>query len=135
MANPTGILTDPKSMTVRIDTDLASKEYHFVNFDVTDDNVVNLAVDQSLPPYILLEGYDGSAGERVGSVALPGSITKLKLGEAVTSGKFLVPTASGTGEIADSAGERYGAIALENGASGDIIRVVVAIGEVEASDA
>lgn len=136
MSNKTGVLFDPtKNMTVRIDTNLSSKEYYFVNFDATDDNVVNLATDQTLPCFILLQGADGSSTEKVGVIALPGAVTKLKLAEAVTAGKFLVPTASGTAEIANAAGERYGAIALENGALGDIIRVVAQLGEVEASDA
>lgn len=123
------------TQTVRIDTDLSDKEYYFVNFDTTDDNVVNLAADQTLPAYILIEGVDGSSTESIGTIALPGTVTKVKLGETVTAGKFLVPTATGTAEIADAAGERYGAVAMENGASGDIIKVVCAIGEVEASDA
>lgn len=135
MPNQTGQIMDPKTMTVRIDTNLADKEYYFVNFDATDDNVVNLAADQSLPPFILWEGADGSTNEKVGSVLIPGAIGKLKIAEAVTAGKFLVPTAAGLGEVADAAGERYGAIALENGAANDIIRVVVVIGEVEATDA
>lgn len=129
------LMTNVNTKTVRIDTDLSDKEYYFVNFDTTDDNVVNLASDQSLPAYILLEGADGSSSEKVGTIALPGSVVKVKLGEAVTAGKYLVPTATGTAEIADAAGERYGAIAMENGASGDIIQVVAALGEVEASDA
>lgn len=135
MPNQTGQLIDPKTMTVRIDTNLASKEYYFVNFDTTDDMVVNIAADQSLPPFILMEGADGSTTEKVGAVALPGCVAKVLLAEAVTAGKFLVPTATGTAEVADAAGERYGAVALENGAAGDIIRVVTVLGEVEATDA
>ena len=135
MANPTGQIMLPVTLTVRIDTNLSGKEYYFVNFDATDDGVVNLAADQSLPCFILWEGVDGSAGEKTGSILLPGSVGKVKLAEAVTAGKFLVPTASGDAEVADSAGERYGCVALENGSTGDIIRVVCQLGEVEASDA
>lgn len=132
----TGVQTGTvQTKTVRIDTNLTDKEYHFVNFDTTDDNVVNIASDQTLPPYILCEGGNGSTNETVGTIALPGSRTKLKISEAVTAGKFLVPDANGQGEIGDAAGERYGAIALENGASGDIIEVVSVLGEIEATDA
>ena len=129
------MMSEQFTRTVRIDTDLSGKEYYFVNFDTTDDNVVNLATDQTLPCYVLLEGADGSSTETVGTIALPGTVTKLKLAEAVTAGKFLVPTAAGQAEVADAAGERYGAAALENGAAGDIIKVVCVLGEVEASDA
>lgn len=136
MSNPNGQLKNNlNTMTVRIDTNLSGKEYYFVNFDTTDDYVVNLAADQSLPCFILEEGADGSSAEKVGTIALPGSVTKVKLAEAAAAGKFLVPTAAGEAEVADAAGERYGAVALENGTTGDIIRVLCVLGEVEASDA
>lgn len=131
----TGQITTPVlTQTVRIDSNLSGKENHFVNFDATDDNVVNIASDQTLPSFILLEGADGSSTEASGTVALLGT-AKLKISEAVTAGKYLVPDANGQGEIADAAGERFGAVALENGASGDKILVLLCTGEVEASDA
>jgi len=136
MANPTGIQKRLLGThTVRIDTNLSDKEGYAVVFDTTDDNVVNIASDQTLPPFVLEEGANGATTETVGTIALPGSITKFKLGETVAAGKLLVPTATATWEIADAAGERYGGIALENGTSGDIIMGVVVLGEVEASDA
>lgn len=121
--------------TVIIDTNLADKEYYFVVQDQTDENVFNIASDQSLPPFILLEGANGSSEAKRGVIALPGSRTKLKISETVAPGKFLVPDASGLGEVADAAGERYGAIALTPGVANDIIEVVCVLGEVEASDA
>jgi len=121
-------------MTVKIDSNLSSKEGYAVNFDATDDLVVNLASDQTLPSYILEEGANGATNETVGTIAV-GWQTKAKLGETVTAGKFLVPKADWTWEIGDAAWERYGCIAIENWASGDLILVQVAQGELEASDA
>lgn len=136
MTNPTGVKeTILGTMTVRIDSNLANKEGYAVNFDATDDLVVNLASDQTLPPFVLIEGADGSTTEAEGTIALPGSVVKIKLGENATAGKFMVPTASGTWEIGDAAGERYGVILLENGSSGDLALGVVSLGEIEASDA
>ena len=136
MANPIGVReTILGTLTVRIDTNLSGKEGYAVNFDATDDLVVNLASDQTLPPFVLIEGADGSTTETTGTIALIGSIVKVKLGENVTAGKFLVPTASGTWEIADAAGERYGVVAIENGSSGDLALGMVTLGEVEATDA
>lgn len=136
MANPTGIReTILGTLTVRIDTDLSDKEGYAVNFDATDDLVVNLATDQTLPPFVLMEGADGSVTPTTGTIALPGSVVKVKLGENATAGKFMVPTGTGTWEIGDAAGERYGVILLENGSSGDLALGVVQLGELEASDA
>ena len=135
MANPTGIKeTILGTMTVRIDSDLSNKEGYAVNFDATDDLVVNLASDQSLPPFVLLEGANGATTEATGTIALPGSVVKVKLAENATAGKFLVPN-TGKWEVGDAAGERYGCIALENGSTDDLIMAVVALGEIEASDA
>jgi len=73
MANPTGIReTIVGTLTVRIDTNLADKEGYAVNFDATDDFVVNLATDQTLPPFVLMEGADGSVTPTTGTIALPG---------------------------------------------------------------
>jgi len=136
MANPTGVReTIQGTLTVIIDSNLTSKEGYAVNFDATDDFVVNLAADQTLPPFVLLEGADGSVTATVGTIALPGSVVKVKIGETATAGKFLVPTATGTWEVGDAAGERYGVILLENATLGDLALGVVQLGELEASDA
>lgn len=127
--------TNMATMTVKIDSNLEDKEYHFVTLDTTDDLVVNLATGPTLVPWILEEGANGATEEKLGAVALPGSVTKLKLAEAVTANKFLTSDANGQAEVCDAAGERYGAMALEGGAAGDIIRAVVVFGEVEDSDA
>ena len=136
MANPTGLRnTIVGTLSVHIDSDLSGKEGYAVNFDTTDDLVVNLATDATLPSYVLIEGADGSTDATVGTIALPGSVAAVKLAEAATAGKHLVPTAASKWEVADAAGERYGCIALTNGAADDMILAVVALGEVEASDA
>jgi len=134
MASTGVVSSDVQTRTVKIDTNLSGKEYYFVDFDASDDDVVNLANDQTLPPFVLVEGADGSSTPTTGTIVLKG-VTKLKINETVTAGKFLVPTAAGLGEIGDAAGERYGAIALAGGVQNDIIPVLAIQGELEASDA
>lgn len=139
LARPlTGVVTGKlDTKTCFADSDLVGKAYHFVAFDVTDDEIVNLAETQALPPYILLDD-----GEVAGTATAPVEVsivvagrTKLKISETVAAGKFLVPGTGGLGEVGDAAGERYGAVALENGSANDIISVLVVQGELEASDA
>lgn len=131
----TGQITTPVlTQTVRIDSNLSGKENLFVNFDATDDNVVNLATDATLPLFVLSEGADGSSTEASGTVILLGT-AKVKAGEAITAGKFLTADANSEAVVCDAAGERYGAVALENAADGDLVKVLLCVGEVEASDA
>jgi hypothetical protein len=122
------------TLTKKVATDLSAKQYHFVNISTSDDAYIVAATDQTLPCFILQEGVDGSTTETIASIAIAG-VTQLKIAETVAPGKFLVPTASSTGEVADAAGERYGCIALGAGVANDIIPVLVVFGEVEASDA
>lgn len=133
----TGVVTGQlETKSAFADTDLSNKEYHFVNFDTTDDEVVNLATGATLPPFILQDSALGSASNPLPvSVAINGR-TKLKLGAGgATAGKFLVPDSNGAGVVGSAAGHRYGAIALENGVEGDFIGVAAVQGELEASDA
>jgi hypothetical protein len=54
----------------------------------------------------------------------------------VTPGQFLTPIATyGYGEVCDAANEEYGAIAMADGVQNDLITVLIAHGEVTASDA
>lgn len=125
MANPTGVITsnvDTKS--VQIDTTLTDKEYYFVTFDTTDDNVVNLAAAALLQPYVLLEGKAGTSTDiKTGLIATNGQ-TKLLIAATITAGVQLMSDANGKG-VAATDGKVYGAIALENGVSGDYISVQV----------
>jgi hypothetical protein len=76
-----------------------------------------------------------SSGEFL-DVALSGGGAKLEVGEAIAINKFITSTASGQGEVTDTAGNFVGAIAFEAGAtSGDVIGVRVVGFTAHASDA
>lgn len=119
------ITTALLTKTVTIDSNLSSKTYHFVSFDATDRNVVNLQENATEMPLILLDDGDGSSTAKRGSIALAG-ITQLKIGGSVTAGDSLTATTGGVGIATTTDGDRAGAIALEGGASGDIIEVLIA---------
>lgn len=117
----TGELT---TLSVTIDTDLSSKAYHFVKFDATDDDVVNLCEDASQSSFILLDDGDGSSTPVTGSIALAG-VTKCKIGGTVAAGDKITATTAGVGITTTTNKNHYYAIALRGGATGDIIPVLV----------
>jgi len=126
----TGVVTQaPTTRSVTIDTDLSSKKYHFVDMDTTDDNVVNLVEDQATVPFVLLDDGDGSSTSKTGSIAIDG-VTKITLGGTVSAGAPVAASTGGVG-IAAADGDYFGAIALENGVSGDVIPVRVTQGYLE----
>lgn len=59
-----------------------------------------------------------------GPVAMSGSISKLRLGNTVKANIFLNGTATGTGQPCRG-GAPVGAMALEDGVTGDVISVLV----------
>lgn len=118
-----------ETWTVTLDTNLENKERFFVNMDGTDGNVVNIAANGSANSFVLIEGGDGSVSPVVGAIALDG-VTQLELGGTVTQGQFLMPDSNGKGVTATD-GNYYGALALENGVSGDYISVKIARGYLE----
>jgi hypothetical protein len=117
MATNTTTALDTK--TVVIDTDLSDKVYHFVSYDATDQNVVNLAETGAVTPFVLVEDGDGSSTPLNGTIANGGTF-KIKLGGTVEAGDFLMPTTNGVAIVATT-DKRYGAVAAEGGVSGDII--------------
>ncbi len=68
-------------------------------------------------------------GEPMG-LYLPGARCKLKVGTAVTNGQRIKSGALGVAVPATANLEQYGAIALEDGAAGEFIDVIVTFGEV-----
>lgn len=108
--------------TVAIDTDLSAKQYHFVSFDATDDDVVNILAASTSVPFILTEGANGATTATVGSIALSG-VTKLKIAGTVAAGDKLTATTGGAAITTVTNNQNYGAIALVGGVSGDIIEV------------
>lgn len=115
--------------TVTIDTDLSGKAYHFVNMDTTDDNVVNLATDATGVMYILRDDGDGSSSAIEWSIVVSGCY-KVKTGGVVTAWAKLTATTGWVAIATTTDTDNYGAIALENGASGDIIECQVVPGMV-----
>ena len=113
-------------------SDLSALQYYFVKLDA-DEEVVACGANEK-PLGILQNAPDGSSSETIATVRIQG-VSKLKLDEAVAFGKYLTSTSASKGEVADAAGEDYGAKALTSGDDGDTIAVQIVFGEVEASDA
>jgi len=118
--------------TVTIDSDLSTKQYHFVDFDATDDDVVNLTDDAATTPFVLTTAGDGSSAAVEGVIALAG-VVMLKLGGSVDAGDFLVPTTGGEAIASTTDTDIYGAVALRGGVDGDLIEVLVERGFISAS--
>lgn len=109
-------------MTVRIDSDLSAKAYHVVDFDSSDENVVNLVEDGNTQGFILIEGFNGSSNEVVGAIVLSGR-TKVKIVGTVAAGDPLIPSTGGAC-IKNTVDTKFTcATALEAGVTGDIISV------------
>lgn len=125
MANTGNVTTGLVTKTVTIDSDLSAKQYHFVDFDATDENVVNLVEDAASFGFVLIEGVDGSTTAGRGAIAV-GGITQIKIGGTVAAGDSLTATTAGVAITTTTDGDRAGLIALEGGASGDIITALVA---------
>lgn len=119
-------------ISVPTDSDLSALQYYFVKLD-TGEKVVACGANEK-PLGILQNKPNGSTNQATARVRISG-VSYLKLDEAVAFGNFLTCTATSKGEVADAAGEEYGAKALTSGDDGDLIAVLVCHGEVEASDA
>ena len=113
-------------------SNLSALQYHFVRLD-TSEEVVACGLNEK-PLGILQDAPNGSSTEKVATVRIQG-MSKLSIAETVVFGNFLTSTAASKGEVCDAAGEEYGAKALTSGESGDLIAVLIAHGEVEATDA
>lgn len=125
--------TSEFDISVPCDTDLSSKQYHFVKID-TDEQVVICGLNDKSAG-ILQNAPLGTATSKQIAIVRTGGLSKLKISEVVSFGKFLTPTAAGQGEVCDAAGEEFAAKALTSGDANDLIAVIVTHGEVEASDA
>jgi hypothetical protein len=131
MANPTGLLeTIASTRQVRIDTDLSAKQNYLVTLDTTDDGVVNLASAATSPLFVLIEGTNGSVTESMGTIALPGSIVKVKSGSAISAGDKITSDSDGTGIATTTNKEHVAGFAFENADSGDIFLMIVAPSQV-----
>lgn len=114
------------------ETNLSSKQYHFVLHDSAE--LVAIATANAKTLGILQNAPNGSSAQATAHVRV-GGISKLKIAEGVAFGKFLTSTSIGKGEVCDAADEEYGAMSLGSGDTDDLIAVLVIRGEVTASDA
>ena len=122
----TGVVTSElKTRTVLIDTDLSDKEFFFVNYDATDEDVVNIASGVTEFPFVIIEAEDGSSlaaadPEKKGTIVISG-VTKIKLGGTVVSGDKITSDANGKGVATITDKDHVGGIVLENGVLDDIV--------------
>lgn len=120
--------------TVQIDTNLSASAFRAVAFDSSDENVVNLATDGSDPSFVLVFGGEsvGSASNVVDGVIATAGQFLAKAGASIDQGDYLMPTTGGAW-IPVTSTNYYGCQALENAASGDVIRVRIESGYFEAA--
>lgn len=119
--------SDPRVLSFKAGADLSAKQHRFVKFGSTDELVVSASGAAEVVMGIL--GNAPASGE-IAEVYLPGGGAKLKLAGTVARGAYIATNATGEG-VAAVAGEKYGAMAMESGVSGDVIGVEVILGELE----
>lgn len=126
----TGVVTSElETRTVQTVTDLTDKNYFFANLSTVTDQLVALAADATKIPWILQDAPLGTASVPASASIAVNGVTKLKLGaSAVAVGDRLTADSDGKGVPTTTSTNKYGAIAMENGAAGDIIAVRVAQG-------
>jgi len=118
-----------QTQSVTIDTDLSAKEGFFGVWDASVERVVNIAAGATAPLVVIHEGGDGSSTAINGTIATGGE-TKMKTGGNVSQGDFLTSDGSGQAITTVTNLDFYGAIAQEDGLSGDFVAVKVLHGQV-----
>jgi hypothetical protein len=101
----------------------ATDQFIFVKMGLTENEICPAWAETDIPLGISqTTGKDGDGVE----VALVG-ISKLRLAGTVARGNLVKPytTDTGTGVRYTMAGNAYGALALQNGVSGDVISVLL----------
>lgn len=120
-------------ISVATQADLSSLQYHFVKLDANGLAVACGANEKPLG--ILQDAPNGSSEEATATVRIQG-MSYLSVAENVAFGNYLTSTSTSKGEVADAAGENFGARSLGayTAANGNAV-VQIVFGEVEASDA
>lgn len=118
-----------ETRSVTIASNLANKEYTFVNLDTTNDEVVGAAADATKMPFVLIDAGNGATTALTGAIAVGGRV-KITLGGTVSAGDKLTATTGGVAIATVVNHDHYGLIALHNGVTGDIIEALVAFGTV-----
>ena len=126
------ILTDMGAIDVSLPAaaDLSAKQYFAMKVDTSGDCAVAGANEKCLG---ILQNKPSAAGETA-RVRVQG-ISKAIVTETTAFGNFLTPTSTGELEICDAANEEYVARAMGINADNDQAEVLLAFGEVTASDA
>lgn len=128
MAQPTFTAVEQKGETrtqsVRMDSDLSAHQYKLVDFDASDEGIVNAVADANTASYVLIEGGDGSSTETQGTIAV-GGVTKVILGGTVTQGDLLTATTGSVAIATTTDTDFYFGQAQTSGVSGDKISVLV----------
>lgn len=116
--------------------------FRFVRVDTTENgcvqagdntDVIGVAQGGTNKPEVtglITAQYAAEDGQPV-RVASVGAVTLLEIGGAVTPGQYLKSDAQGRGVPVATSGttvQKYGAVALQGGTSGSIVRVAVVIG-------
>lgn len=112
----------------------------FVTLDSSNDFQVNESNANEMPIGVSQEwqndspstGESTEAAQANDPIAVysTGQICRLSCATTISNGDLLRPDAEGEALVA-SAGQKYGAVALEAGVDGDLIRVLVQPGELE----
>ena len=110
--------------SLRCDTNLSAKAHYLVNFDTSDEQIVNLATDATLPIFVIDDAQDGSSAEANATVIFLGGAW-VKLGGTVAQGDPITATTGGVGVESTTDGDWIVGYALEAGVSGDEIPVMV----------
>jgi hypothetical protein len=118
--------SSPRIFGFKAGGDLSAKQFYGVVFGSADDTVV--AAGAAVNAIGIVQNAPAS-GE-LAEVALQGGGAKAKLSGTVTRGSFLKTDANGAFEAA-TAGDKYAAMAMASGVSGDVIPVEVVYGELE----
>lgn len=121
----TGNRPEPLLMrSLRCDTDLSAKKYHLVNYDASDEQIVNIATDASKFVVPLETAEDGSTNEADATVVLLGGAW-VKLVGTVAQGDPLTASTGGAAIKSTTDGDYIAGFALEAGVSGDEIPMFV----------
>lgn len=100
--------------------DLSAKQYRFVTLNSSGQIAASTRGALSCG---VLQDKPAAAG-RSGAVRYNG-VTKIKLGGSVTAGNAIVSDANGDGVTTASSDTNYMGIALESGASGEIVAMLL----------
>lgn len=130
MSNPASLQNPSESgvseAVINTEADLSAALYCFAASD--SPNQVQAATSGNQPLGVFQDAPKAASGAPQGATIRTAGQTRLKLGGNVTQGDFLKPTTGGAAVTADTDKDKYGAIALEDGETGDFVLAQVVFG-------